>query len=168
MEVENRRVDPAVLALLVALIAGGFALGGTWLGSRLSGTSEDRRWLRQHRLDAYDELLAACDAVAGYAHVVYGETPGTQAVVDAQGRLLELQTAAYRASDRVKLVGSEAIQDPAQALAFYCGSTLGTKAMANPRPSAEEWRAVRVTGLVPLFRAVRDAARADLEKGIRY
>lgn len=167
-EDENRRVDPAVLALLVALIAGGFALGGTWLGTRLAGTSEDRRWLRQHRLDAYDEVLEACDAVSIQADVVHTTEPGTQAAVDAQQILLDRQALAYRAADRVKLVGSRAIQGPVEALTFYCGNTLATKAMTRPRSSADEWRAARVTDLAPLFRAVRDAARADLEKGTHY
>jgi len=151
-------------SVVLALLAVGGTLFGTWLGGQMARRTEDRNWLRAKRLDAYTELLIACDVLIEGATAAYRTEPHTQEAVDAQQRLVDQQAVMYRATDRVKLVGSKKIQGPVEALTLYCGQTLGTKAMMSPRPSADEWKEMRVTRLAQLYRTVRDVARTDLEK----
>src|SRR5690348_11318995 len=60
-----------VVSIILALLAIGGTLGGTWLGSHLSKSNEEWQWRRQHCLDAYTEVLAACDTVALKAENIY-------------------------------------------------------------------------------------------------
>jgi hypothetical protein len=52
-----------VLLLSVPIVAGGFALAGSWFGSRLGRKNEYAQWLRNQKQAAYSEFLGAFDAL---------------------------------------------------------------------------------------------------------
>ncbi|MFD5277527.1 hypothetical protein ACFWIX_08205 [Pseudarthrobacter sp. NPDC058362] len=64
-----------VLLIFVPILAGGFALAGSWFGSWLGRKNEHGQWLRNQRQAAYSEFLGTFD-------VLYLET-GRPEVVDA-------------------------------------------------------------------------------------
>jgi hypothetical protein len=52
-----------VLLISVPILTGGFALAGSWFGSRLGRKNEHEQWLRNQRQAAYSEILGAFDAL---------------------------------------------------------------------------------------------------------
>lgn len=52
-----------VLLAFVSILTGAFALGGTWLGSRLGRTNEHKQWLRNQRQTAYSEMMGAFETL---------------------------------------------------------------------------------------------------------
>ncbi|UPO77371.1 hypothetical protein [Arthrobacter sp. Helios] len=52
-----------ILLSFVSILTGAFALGGTWLGSRLGRTNEHKQWLRNQRQAAYSEMMGAFETL---------------------------------------------------------------------------------------------------------
>lgn len=51
------------LLVAVPILTGGFALAGSWYGSRLGRKNEYQQWLRNQKQAAYSEFLGAFDAL---------------------------------------------------------------------------------------------------------
>ena len=64
--------QPLVLVLIAILGITG-TLGGVWLGSRLTQRNEDRKWRREHTLEAYSNFLRLVDATT---HATMGKRRG--------------------------------------------------------------------------------------------
>jgi hypothetical protein len=79
------------LLISVPIVAGVFALIGSWLGSRLGRSTEHQQWLRNQKQAAYSELLGAFD-------VLYLETGRPQVDVNIHGHLFSLVTKQSRLS----------------------------------------------------------------------
>lgn len=122
---------------------------------------------RLRRVDAYAELLSACEHCVFAADDVYyakREDPD-----DLQQRmpllvktLLEKRAAMDFAADRVKLLGSDEVLVPANDLDMHCGKEIATKAAARLKLSDEEWKSIRVTEYGVRYWAFLAAARSDL------
>jgi hypothetical protein len=128
--------EQSILALILAGIAVGGTLAGALLGSRLQQSTEDRAWRRQHRLDAYADLGATCDAVMVQVARVRVQGGGG-ASTDEKELLFQKTVAMYQAAERTRLLGSDEIQEPAGNLATRCG-TIATTAV-GPSLSDDVW-----------------------------
>jgi hypothetical protein len=62
-----------LLLVLIAILGITGTLGGVWLGSRLTRRNEDRKWRREHALEAYSNFLRLVDATT---HATMGEAAG--------------------------------------------------------------------------------------------
>jgi hypothetical protein len=130
-----------ILSIIAVLGTLGGALGGTWLGVWLKQGADDRAWYRQQRLEAYLELMTACDSVMHAAYDVYEEGGPPPDVAKAD--LLDKVAALHRAGDRVKLLGSLKVMGIIDNVLLYCGDTLTRQALEWPHVSGVEW--MRVT-----------------------
>jgi hypothetical protein len=71
---QQGRRDPMnklTVVLVTALVTGVVSVSGIWLGSHLTGENEDRKWRRDHALEAYSELIRAVEAVRNAADISY-------------------------------------------------------------------------------------------------
>ena len=80
----------------------------------------------------------------------------------AQGKLLfEKVAEMYRLSDRVTLLGPREIHASVDVLTRYYGKDVAARAQKAPKPSDDEWRAIRA-GAAPLYMKFMMQARNDL------
>lgn len=71
------------LLITVPILAGVFAMVGSWFGSRLGRKNEHQQWLRNQKQAAYSEVLGAFD-------VLYLETGRSQVDADIHANLFSL------------------------------------------------------------------------------
>src|ERR1700730_19071372 len=80
----------------------------------------------------------------------------------AQGKLLFDKVAEmYRLSDRVTLLGPREIHASVDALTLYYGKEIAARAQKAPKPSDDEWKALRLAA-PPLYMNFMMHARTDL------
>jgi hypothetical protein len=152
--------DSPVMMIFLALLAVAGTLGGVWLGRYLERDNEALKWRREHALEAFTEVLRACAVVMDEADNIYHLEPSAERV--AQGKLLfEKVAEMYRLSDRVTLLGPREIHASVDALTRYYGTDIAARAQKAPKPSDDEWRAVRA-GAAPLYMKFMMQARNDL------
>lgn len=99
----------AAAVLLGALIAGGFSL----LIPHLQGKRDHTRWLREARLDAYGEYLAAIDLWMEASTTRWLEHRLNDAEINDAAyarRLSELEDAVARSQSRVYLLGPDPVR----------------------------------------------------------
>jgi hypothetical protein len=98
-----------VLLISVPIVTGGFALAGSWFGSRLGRKNEHEQWLRNQRQAAYSEILGAFDALyleTGRPEV--GDTAVQEVLFDLvakQGRLSVV------GPSKVRVLGDRLVDD---------------------------------------------------------
>jgi hypothetical protein len=91
---------------------------------------------------------------------IYHMEPSAERV--AQGKLLFDRVAEmYRLSDRVTLLGPREIHASVDVLTRYYGKDVAARAQKAPKPSDDEWRAIRA-GAAPLYMKFMMQARNDL------
>jgi hypothetical protein len=152
--------DSPVMMILLALLAVAGTLGGVWLGRYLERDNEALKWRREHALAAYTEALRACAVVMDEADNIYHMEPSAERV--AQGKLLfEKVAEMYRLSDRVTLLGPREIHATVDALTHYYGTEIAARAQKAPKPSDDEWKAIRMAA-APLYMNFLMQARNDL------
>ena len=152
-----------ILALIGVGGTLGGALGGGWLAWWLRQNTEERQWRRQHCLDAYSDVLSACELLSFEADREYGRERGTPDHVQGMEAVLEKVAVMYRAGNRVSLLGSSRLQASCNALTCHCGTVIAKKAFATPKPSAAEWTKVRGDDFARLYGEFLAAARSDLD-----
>jgi hypothetical protein len=134
--------DSPIFIIALALIAVCGTLGGVWLGSRLTRRNEDRKWRRDHALQSYTDFLQACSVVMEESAKIYEMEQSPERV--GQGNVLLEKTAEmYRLSDRVTLLAPQNLHKPLFELAQYYGQDIAARAQKVPKPSTEEWKAIR-------------------------
>lgn len=87
------------LLITVPIVAGTFALIGSWFGSRLGRRNEHQQWLRNQKLVVYSEVLGAFD-------VLYLETGRPQVDADIHAELFSL----VAKQSRLSVVAPEIVQ----------------------------------------------------------
>jgi hypothetical protein len=148
------------MTIFLALLAVAGTLGGVWLGRYLERDNEALKWRREHVLAAYTEVLRACAVVMDEADNIYHMEPSIARA--AQGKLLFEKVAdMYRLSDRVTLLGPREIHASVGTLTRYYGSDIAARPHKAPKPSDDEWKAIR-TGAPPLYMKFMMQARNDL------
>jgi hypothetical protein len=133
---------------------------GIWFGSRLSSAKEGRQWRRDRFLEAYTDVIRACETLAIEATKVYFETSGSTAQLDISEKVSEL----HRASQRVALL-AQTVLPTLNAVVAHTDSEIAARAGVSPKMSAEEWNKIAVTDLAVLVAKFTDEARIDLGVG---
>ena len=87
--VEDLSMDQLLVVLIIALVTGAFSFTGIWIGARLTRGNEDRKWRRDHILEAYSELIHAVEVVISEAGLAYGEACGTESHTKRREVVLE-------------------------------------------------------------------------------
>ena len=118
---------------------------------------------RLRRAEVYADLISACNASWLAAHDrYYGDQQDVPTQLEFIKALHEKRAAMDLAHDRVRLLGSDAVQTSAGALNWHLGAAIITKANAKPKLSEVDWNRISVTEYAPLYRAFTEAARDDL------
>jgi hypothetical protein len=134
--------DSPIFVVILTLIAVCGTLGGVWLGRYLERDNDALKWRRDHALQAYTEVICACSIVMEEADNVYEMEEGAERV--AQAKVLFEKTAEmYRLSDRVTLLAPAELHIPMNDLVLYYGQEIAARAQKLPKPSRDEWKAIR-------------------------
>ena len=164
----NRKGERPVISpeLALAALAIFGTLFGVWLGSFLARGNEDRQWRRDRCLEAYTDLLRACDIVADEVSEARETKRGSLKHATQNGLIANKVGEMYRLSDRVALLGSDGIQEPLSALTLHCGQLVATakadQNKADQKMSDDEMQKAKFTGYVSVYKEFRNAARNDL------
>ena len=118
---------------------------------------------RLRRATAYADLLSAAEENGDAAEAVFRADQQAPSYVELLRTLAKKRNAMSLATDRVRLLGSDALLGLAGALDVYCAKDIGLTATASPKPSEDEWKQARVTGYAKPFMDLLFAARHDLE-----
>jgi hypothetical protein len=148
----------SILTTVLTLLG---SLAGVWLGTRLARDNEARNWRRDRCLEAYTDVLRACDEVRFLAEAVRVIDLDDAARPAQSNLVLEKVAEMYRAADRAALLGPNEIQKHLGALVLYCGKQIGARGVASPGVSEDEWRNV-IHNFATLFSHFRNDARSDL------
>jgi hypothetical protein len=152
---------PLDTTILLAAVSATAALAGTWLGSSLSARNEDRRWLRQERLNAYTALLAAADdwrdSASELRITVIGSAERRDKTTEFYKRLAALDLAA----DRAKIIASDATGLVVDAMMAHFVGQIMTLAVQEPMAAQAKWDPAQ-DGYIDQILSFRQAARADV------
>src|SRR6266849_4878823 len=147
---------------IAVAISAAAALLGTWLGSSLTSRHEDRRWLRQERLNAYTAFMGAADAWRESATAMWVTDVGSPERL-ARGTDFYAKFAVVDlAADRARLIGSDTIQHVLDVTVAYLVNDIMTLTVQDPKPPQAQWQAAALTGYVQHIGAFQQAARDDL------
>jgi hypothetical protein len=127
-------------ALILQILALAGARGGVWLGSHLTRGNEDRKWRRDHCLEAYADVLRTCHVVVNEAGAIYNNAAkgvSNNDRLDVFGQKIEDM---YNAAFLVALVGSETIRQMVVRLTNYCGEELAKKSFSTPPLDTTQWQ----------------------------
>src|SRR5438046_1233047 len=113
----------SIIQIVITVLS---TLSGIWLGSRLTGSKEDRQWRRDRCLEAYTDVLRACEIVTNEATKLYLELcdQTTQLRILSE-KTLEL----HRATQRIMLLAPE-MMPTRTALVVHCETKIATRAAA--------------------------------------
>lgn len=155
--------ETSVIAIILALIAVGGTLGGTWLGQMLERSNETRKWRRERCLEAYTEVFRACDIVVFVANNAY-EMDCQSVVRNAQIEIVLLKVSEmHRTVDKAILLTPQKVHEKLIELTRYCGEEIAAKSIKCPKLSKGEWHKIHVKDYARVFAACRNAARNDLD-----
>jgi hypothetical protein len=139
-------------------------LAAVYAAARWKERGDDRAWLRQERLAAYQSLLVKVDRLVGYAYdaVAASDNDPTERK-DAIRRLIESNNSLDRAASRVGLVGSLELARLGHQIGkqAYYGVVHESVRTARVKPSDPEW-VKAVEALVDQYKRFRALARIDL------
>ena len=120
------------------MVTGVVSVSGIWFGSYLTRGNEDRKWRRDHALEAYSEFIRLVNAITVEAGNVYIAECGTVESVKHRKKLLEKLAELYRTHDRVILLAPLELQMPVTALMRQITGPFVTKSIQCPKaPDAE-------------------------------
>jgi hypothetical protein len=154
-------MNQLTVVLVTALVTGVVSVSGIWLGSHLTRENEDRKWRRDHALEAYSEVIKAVEAVRNAADISYfveaceTEKHGKQIGVVAD-KLAEL----LRVVQSVMLVAPNAVNGPMLILRDYMGE-VAEKSNNCPTIEKSERKAIMSKFSELLVRFLKEA-RNDL------
>jgi Kef-type K+ transport system membrane component KefB len=128
-----------ILASLMAIVG---ALLGTGFGSRLTRANEDRKWRRDHALEAYSEFMRLISTITMEAGNCYRIECGTEEHAKHGVMLVEKLTELYRTNDRVVLLASYELQRLLNALTKHVVGEFITKSNQCPKAPEGEVKAL--------------------------
>jgi hypothetical protein len=149
------------VAIVLAAVSAAAALAGTWLGSSLSARNDDRRWLRQERLNVYTTLLAAADDWRKSAIGVWSTDIGSPERVDETTKFFKRLAALDLAADRAKIIASDATGLVVDAMMAYFVNQILTIVVQEPKSGQANWDPVGDKYIDHIL-SFRQAARADI------
>jgi hypothetical protein len=151
--------QPLVLVLIAILGITG-TLGGVWLGSRLTQRNEDRKWRREHALEAYSNFLRLVDATVEESTHAYHAECESESYKRHGTAVVEKLSELYRTSDRILLLSKNEMQAPFSDLGRYVPEVAQvlTKCPKNPETEIKSARS-KLSELMARFVM---AARNDL------
>jgi hypothetical protein len=150
----------STLTAVMGLIGVAGTLGGVWLGRYLERGNEAVKWRREHCLNAYTDLLRACDVILFEATEACQMMAPTDDALAQNDLVLKNVAEMLRLKDRVSLIGSAEIDKPLVDLTTHY-QNMAERAARLPKPSAGEWDKL-VREAADLYRAVVRLARNDL------
>jgi hypothetical protein len=155
-------VNQILLVLITALVTGVVSITGIWFGSRLTRKSEDRKWRRDHALEAYTELIAAIDIVIFECDRIYvGVKCGTTEHNEQAELVLEKLAEMDRIAKRVFLLAPSAVNNRMHSLTQHVGEKIAKALCACPKIKEGERDAAK-DKLAVLLAAFTNDARNDL------
>ena len=128
--------------LLIAILGIMGTLSGAWLGSRMTRSNEDRKWRREHALEAYSNCIRLTDAIMEAGTKIYRAECGTVDYNKHGGILIDKLTELYRTTDRILLVSTYELQAPFTELNRRLPKFAEELARC-PKIAEEEMRAIR-------------------------
>jgi hypothetical protein len=134
--------DSPIFVIVLALIAVCGTLGGVWLGRYLERDNDAMKWRRDHALQSYTDFIQACSVVMEESDKIYEMEQSPERVAQADA-LFNKVAEMYRLSDRVTLLAPANMHKPLYELAHYYGQDIAARAQKSPKPSWEEWKAIR-------------------------
>jgi hypothetical protein len=154
-------MNQLLLVLITALVTGVVSISGIWFGSRLTRGNEDRKWRRDHALEAYSEFLSAVKIAISAYGLAYGAECGTEKYAKHSGEALDKVADIHRTSGRIILLAPDALEAPFTALSNYITTEFLIMAIRCPKASADERKASNKR-LAALMAAFMMAARNDI------
>lgn len=164
----------SIAQTLVPVLAG---LGGVLLGWWLHARTEQRRWLKEQRLEVYASVLQEAERVFQAALIVYctpdpkggftiesANLPTQHVYQNRQDQLQELRAAWFaldHTGNRLRLVGAAKLQEPGRALIEHCLQTFRFATSETGTPEEPTWVGASAE-YNELARKFTDAAVADL------
>jgi hypothetical protein len=148
---------------ILAIVAVAGTLLGAWLNARLARQAENRRWererenrLNEKRLEAYLDYLALGGRMQVWITAYWAKYPGgIERSSDEYQRLVEHMTQyTFEASNRVKLLGTEAVSSTVSELHIVLLSSLGELTKQQQQDFQDRYASARGNFL--------KVARADL------
>jgi hypothetical protein len=156
---------PAIIAFVGVLVGAVITTGAIYLLAVRKETADAAndagKWRRDRCLEAYTDVLRACDVVFSEAAAAYGIKCATPGHLKQAEIVIEMVAEMYRAAGRAYLLGPQEIHQPLNELVIFFGKDLCGKASALMRPSEDTWRHI-VNRYSHLYTTFRHEARNDL------
>ena len=133
---------------------------GIWLGSRLTRAKEERQWRRDRCLEAYADVIRACDIVTIEAHRLYLKlTDDTTTQLQV---LSEKTSEFHHATQRAALLAPGEMAATLHALVAHIDKEIAVRAGASPKLSLDEWKKITTVDLAVIVAQFTGEARNDL------
>jgi hypothetical protein len=153
-------MNQLAVVLITALGTGSISMSAIWIGGRLTRANEDRKWRRDHALEAYSEFIRLVDATTREANNAYLLECGTEEHAKQGVKVVEQLSELYRTANRIILLASQELQAPFSALSRYTPEAAG-KLVQCPKATEVEAKAAREK-LADLSASFLMQARNDL------
>jgi hypothetical protein len=105
-------MNQLIVVLITALVTGAISISSLWLGSRLTRSNEDRKWRRDHALEACSTFISLVDAITLEADNAYLLECGTEEHAKQGVIVVEKLSELFRTSNRIVLLASKELQAP--------------------------------------------------------
>lgn len=158
-------MNQLLLVLITALVTGILSVSGIWVGSRLTRDNEDRKWRRDHALEAYSQFVEAVDEVRFESDRIYISTEyecGTEEHKKQAEVVLDKMVKSDRLAQRLFLLAPEIVNARAMQLTAHMGTEIVTKSIVCPKIGKNE-RDAAMKHAAQLLVYFRSAARNDLD-----
>jgi hypothetical protein len=153
-------MNQLTVVLITALVTGVISISGIWFGSHLTRKSENRKWRRDHALEAYSQFSRQVDVIVEEATTVYRTQCGSEQHIKHGMMAAEKLVEMYRTTDRIILLASDELQAPFSALSKYMPE-FAEKLAQCPKATEDEIKAAKKK-LIELQARFMMYARNDL------
>jgi hypothetical protein len=150
-----------LLVLITALVTGVISITGIWVGSRLTRVSEDRKWRRDRRLEAYSEFLLTVELAGKECDVCYlAQKCGAEEHVKQAEIVYHKLAEMSRSRLGVQLMAPRTIQNRMWDVTYHVGE-LVTKSITCPKLERRELDLEKSKGVDVISKFIFEA-RHDL------
>lgn len=147
-------------SIIQTIMLGCGPLFGIWLGSWLTRGNQERQWRRDRCLEAYTDVMRACEIVhteATRLYLEFSDDPTIQLQV-----LSEKTSELHRAIQRAALLVANEMVPTLHALSAHT-DRVAARAGAFPKLSLDEWKKITITDIGNIVTQFMNGARNDLE-----
>jgi len=156
--------ENSIITIILALIAVGGTLVGTWLGRLLERSNDERKWRRERCVEVIIEVFNSCHIVAFEADKDYYSIEcGSLEHVKQNEVVIEKVSEMDRTLHKAILLLSWDVYNKVFDLVNHCGKEIATKSQMCPKLSKSEWSKIRIIDYATLYMDCIMAARNDLE-----